>query len=476
MTLHQFLAILRARLGLALTILGVTMGCAIGAALLMPKTYTATAALLLDPSKPDPLAAAVTWSAPSPAYLSTQIDVIRSERVALEVVKRLQLAEQPELQEKWHKTTHGQGDINVWLARDLLKAVDVTPTRDSNVVSIAADATSPAAAAAVANAFARAYLDVAVQLRVEPARQYSSFFDAQARSLRANLEHAQATLSNFQRDKGIVVSDDRLDGEVSRLNELSAQLSMMQAVASESGNRQAMAQAGQGDRLQEVLVNPALAALRADLTHAEARLQELGARLGDNHPQVQETKASIASLRSRLESETRRVAGGVGVVNAINQQRQAELRGALEAQRARVMKLKSVRDEGLVLLRDVENAQRAYDGIQVRQSQANLESHATQSNAYLLTEASAPLLPSSPKLMVNTGLAAVIGLLLALGAVVLLELVDPRMRTADAALELLGVPLLGVLPGPGDKGDFAVRRTPLVMNRPLGRLTAPSQG
>ena len=63
-----------------------------------------------------------------------------------------------------------------------------------------------------------------------------------------------------------------------------------------------------------------------------------------------EAKASIAELRSRLDAETRRVTGGVGVTNTINRQREAEVRAALEAQRAKVLRLKAVRDEGAVLV------------------------------------------------------------------------------------------------------------------------------
>lgn len=477
MTLPQFLAILRARFWLASTILLVTVACAVGASLLMPRKYTAAATLILDQSKPDPLAANVVWSPPTPAaYLSTQIDIIKSDRVALDVVRQLQLVDKPEARAKWMEATQGQGRIDVWLARSLLKMLEVAPSRDSNVLAITVEGPDPDFVAAVANAFAQSYIDLSVKMRVDPARKYSSFFDAQSKDLRAKLESAQARLSAFQREKGIIVADDRMDNEVARLNELSSQLTMLRAVVSESSSRQAFAQGDSGDRMQEVIGNPNLAGMRSELTHAEARLQELNARMGENHPQVREAKASIAVLRGRLENETRRVTGSVGVSNAINRQREAELRGSLEAQRARVLHLKSVRDEGMGLLRDVENAQRAFDGVQARLNQSSLESHATQSSAYFLAEATAPLLPTSPRLIVNVGLSIVIGLLLAIGAVVALELLDLRVRTPDSASTMLGVPLLGVLPRPGGKGDFASRRIPLVAPKALGRVATSHKG
>ena len=167
----------------------------------------------------------------------------------------------------------------------------------------------------------------------------------------------------------------------------------------------------------------------------------------------------------------------MGVTSAINRAREAEIRGALEAQRARVLRLRVAREEGAVLIRDVENAQRAYDAVVARLNQTSLESQATQSNAYVLAQASPPITPSSPKVVRNAVLAIVIGLVLAIGAGMLLEYVDRRVHEDDEVSELLGLPMLGVLPKPGGRGQFASRRIPLVTPRAIYRqLPAPHKG
>jgi hypothetical protein len=76
----------------------------------------------------------------------------------------------------------------------------------------------------MANAFVQAYMDTALALRVNPARQYSGFFDQQVKDARDALEKAQAKVSAFQKAKGIIATDERLDVENARLNELSSQL------------------------------------------------------------------------------------------------------------------------------------------------------------------------------------------------------------------------------------------------------------
>ena len=135
----------------------------------------------------------------------------------------------------------------------------------------------------------------------------------------------------------------------------------------------------------------------------------------DKHPQIAEAKASIAELRSKLQAETARISGGVTVNNSINRQREANVKASLEEQRTKVLRLKAVRDEGAVLARDVDSAQRSLELVTQRYTQTNLESQTTQSNINLLTAATAPLKPSSPRILLNTVLALFLGLLLAVG-------------------------------------------------------------
>jgi chain length determinant protein EpsF len=476
MNLSQFFSILKARWWVAATVFLLTVGIAVGITLVLPKKYTASATLIVDQMRPDPVAAVNYSGNPSPAFMATQVDVLKSERVARRVVGKLKLDEDPSAHEEWMRATKGAGTLTDWVVAEVGQALEVKPSRESNVITVSYKASSPKQAAKVANAFVQAYMDVSLELKVDPARQYSSFFDSRSKELRSNLERAQTKLSAYQREKGVIIaSDGQFDGEVARLNELSSQLIALQAVTAESNSRHAQAQAA-GDRVQEVFNNPNISALRGDLTRAEARLNELSSRLGDNHPQVIEAKATISSLRSRLDAETRRVTGSLGVSSAINRQREVEIRAALEAQRARVMRMRTAREEGAVLLRDVENAQRAYDAVVARLNQSSLESQTTQGGASLLAEAVPPLLPSSPKVVLNGILALGLGIVLGLGAVALLEIADRRVRTVEEVSDLLGLPIFGVLPKPGGMSGFAGGRKLLVSPRGLfGRLPAPGK-
>lgn len=462
MTFSRMLAVLLARKKAAAGVFVLCVVVVMLVTFLLPKQYTATASVVAD-SRPDPISAMAMPSAFGLAFIATQVDVIKSDRVLFRVMRNLKLTENPAIRQQWQDETGGEGSIEVWLADLFKKRLDVSPSRESNVIDVSYTAPDPRFAAGLANAIVQAYIDTSVELRVNPAKQYASFFDKRSREARDALEAAQKKLSAFENENGLLATDQRLDIENARLAELSSQMVQLQAISAESASRKSQAQGAQADRIQEVLNNPVIGSMKADLSRQEARLQELTTRLGDKHPQVQEAKATVAQINAKIEAETRKVLSSVGLNNSINVQRDAQVRAELEAQRAKVMKLKSLRDEGQVLTREVESAQRMFDAVTSRQSQSSLESQSTQSNVSVLSEAVPPNDPSSPRILLNTALAILLGLLLAFGTALGLEALDARVRIPEDAVALLGVPLLGQMlvsagPRAGKRGAAGLLR------------------
>lgn len=472
MNLSNLVAVLRARWVPAVLAFLLVLGAAVAYTLLAPKTYTATATLVID-IKPDPVSSMLYGGATSPAMMNTQIEVIRSDRVALRVVRNLKLAEVPEIRKMWQRASKGDGTIETWLVEYLLRTLDAQVARaGSNVVNVTYKGNEPQFVATLANAFVQAYLETAVELRVDPAREYTGFFGKQVDEARAALESAQHRLSKFQQQEGIIVNDERYDVEMSRLNLLSQQLVTLQAQATDSSNRAANA-----GGLSEVMNSPAVAALKGDVGRAEARLQELNSRYGNNHPQVVEARATLAELRSRLNAELRSASGSVSVAARIDRAREGQVRASLEEQRNKVLRMKEVRDQGSVLARDVENAQRSYDLLLNRFNQTSLESQNRQSNASLLARATPPAAPSSPKVAANLLLGLVFGLAVGVGTALALEQMDKRIRVPADAVATLGLPVIGIMPSPtiGKRMrlQLAAAQDRMISGR---RLPAPGKG
>lgn len=443
MNFTQFLLILRARYKIILITLLVTVSTTVSVSLLLPKTYKASTSLVLNYKGADPVTGMALPAQLMPGYMPTQVDIITSRRVALKVIDDLKMAEGAAVQQQFMDATDGKGTVRDWLADLLLKKLDVVPSRESSVLELTYKGNDPQFVAAVVNGFASAYQQVSLQLKVEPSQKASSYFTAQIKVLRDKLELAQNKLSAYQQEHGIVNVDNRLDVESARLNDLSSQLVMAQGQAMEAGSRQRQAQSNAAS--PDVMANPIVQNIKVSLSMAEVKFADTSQKLDKNHPQYQAAKSEVDKLRSNLEEQIKLASSGVAGNAHILQQREAEVRAALAAQKTKVMALNGARDELKVLVNDMETAQRAYEGASLRLNQTNLEGQSTQTDIAVLNPAVAPLEPAGPKVLLNTLVSIFLGTMLGLGFAMLAELMNRRVRSTEDLLEALKVPVLGEL-------------------------------
>lgn len=445
MNLRQLFVILLARWWAIALVFGVTVGATTVVTLLLPKNYTASTTIVIEPKLTDALGGANLGSQMlGQVYLATQIDIMQSQKAGERAVAILGIPDSPAARKQFMEETQGQGRIETYFAEQLQKRLEIKPSRESAVVSMTFTGSEPRFAADVANAFARAYIETTLELRTQPAKQFANWFDEQLKGLRADLERAQTRLSAFQQRNGIVGNDERLDVENVRLAELSSQL-----VVAQSQGFDARARAGAGTptvgSAPEIASTQIVAQLRTELARSETRLQELSRQFGSAHPTYERQYAEMLALRARVEEELAHSASGVAAAARTNSRRESELRAAVAAQKARVLELKKLRDEMAVLQREVENAQKVYELALQRYAQNSLESQTTQTNASVLATAAAPSSPSSPRVKLNIALGTVLGLLLGVAVAVLLELADRRVRAGEDVEAGLNLPLLGSL-------------------------------
>lgn len=462
MTLHHLALVLRARWRFALLVFLVITLAGVAAGQLRRPRFTASASVVLDVKSPDPIAGVVLPGMIASSYMATQIGVIQSERVLVRALRALGLDRAPESLVAWKTATDGRGDMLSWLAERCARQVELVPTKDANLITLSYTADSADEAAAMANAIVQAYIELTLELRVEPARQFNSFFEDKARGLRENVEAAQARILAFQQKNGILVGNDKFDAENQRLLELSSQLVALQAQLAESASRASQANVG-ADSMPEAMNNPLLIGLNTELAQREGKLAETTARLGDSHPDLVDQRARLTQLRERIALETRRVSAGMAANQAVNQSRVAMLRTAVAEQRTRLLALKGQRDELALLQRDAENAQLIHDQMLARATQSGMESQATQTNVSVLKRASPPAQPSSPRVLLNALVAALAGLLGALAASLRREAADRRLRSLDDIEHGLRQPVLAVLgPARGQQRSAVLQLARLV--------------
>jgi len=414
--------------------------------LALPKKYTASAALLVDTRGGDALSGNSDRQTPTQGLIATQADLVMSERVARAVVRSLNLAADPESHRTWLEETEGRGDETSYVAKNLLRKLEVKPNRDSNIINISYTGADAELSSRIANAFAQLTVATALELKVEPARQFSSWFDDRTVGLRRNLEAAQAKLSQFQRERGIIAtgSQGQIDIETAKLSQLTQQLLYIQATRTETNSRQLQA-SNSAKTSPDVMNSPSIAELRVDIGKNEAYLNQLRTALGEKNPQVIAARDQLDTLKAQLESEMRSVAMTLTAGNEVNQRRESDLRAAAAAQRERVLALSKNSNELAVLQRDLENAQHALDQAAGLQAQTALESQIQQTNVYFLTSATEPPVPSSPKIRISVAVAAALGLLIGMGLALWLESKAPIVRSVDDLAVALDLPVIGAV-------------------------------
>jgi polysaccharide biosynthesis transport protein len=445
MTFSQLIAILIARKWITIWVFFLTVLVATVVSFLLPKTYTASASLVINSKGADPVTGFMLPATLMPGYMATQVDIIQSRNVALKVVDKLGITNNPIAKTQFEKATDGEGDIKDWFADQFLQNLTVKPSRESSVIEVGYQGADPKFAAALANAFAEAYINTNLQLKTDPAKQAAVWFDQQIKGLRANVEQAQAKLSAYQKEHGIAFTGERLDTEATRLSELSSQLVMAQAQTFDSTSRQSQLKKGSAADSPEILANGLIQGLKSQLVQSEARLGEVSQRLGVNHPQYQAALSEVSNLRSLINTEIAKTSSSVSQTARVSQQKEGEIKASLAAQKERVLKLKGQQDEMAVLLREVESAQRIYDSTLLRFGQTNMESQSGQTDVSILNPAVAPLKHSSPKITINIILSIFLGGLLGIGFAIAAEMLDRRVRSAEDLSQLLGLPVLGEL-------------------------------
>jgi chain length determinant protein EpsF len=441
MTPQQILLIVWAWRKLAIAVMLTTITIVTAVTLLLPKTYVATTSLYVD-VKPDPILGTVLPGVASPGFISTQTEIIQSPRVAGRVVKLLHVAEVPSIFKSWKEETGGKISIEDYYGALLLRGLVVQPGRGSNIITLNYASADPHFAASAANAFARATIETNIELRVDPAREYAAWFDERLKTLRDALVKAQTKLSTYQEEHGIATPSGRLDQELERLTRLNDDLAMVQAQKADITSRE---KNGSSELSPDVMQSSVVQGLKSELARAESRLAEISSNVGDNHPQKLQLEAQIEGLKVQIAKEIARVSGGVSTANRVSSQKEIELRAAIELQKKRVFDLKAEHDQIDILSQDVAAAQRAYDAVAARMSQATLESHSPEGSLSVLNPAAEPTVPARPKVLINILVSVVGGLLLGIAAAVGREYLDRRVRHRDDLAGLPGVPFLGVL-------------------------------
>jgi uncharacterized protein involved in exopolysaccharide biosynthesis len=428
------------------------------------RVYRATAQVIVNYRAPETInpQQATAFDQLSDDYLSTQMDVIRSKRIAEDAVATLMLDRLAGFAESlgWR----GEGSARRFIAdrisdRLLLRVASAT----SRVISISYSDNDPERAAKVANAVAGSYVKTMLDLQAQPARDTAEWYERRSKEVQRRLGLAQAKLTLRKQQLGVDTPDPgQPDAEASRLRELSNQLAVAQAQAAIMGARPAVG------AVPDTLINPVVQNIQSEIARLEGQRQQLAMSAGPNNPDYRQLVGQLSGLRQQLAEQKGLVQQGAMAGARQAAVTAARLTADVAAAKLRVIDSSARRDDVAVLQQDVRNLQAVYDGMAARQSQLNLIGESGQANVSILDRAVPPVHPISPRGMIMVALGLLLGTTVTVAIVVMRELRDRRIYTAGDLEELLGISSLGGLRLPS-------KMPPLLPTNLSGLLPGPAR-
>jgi uncharacterized protein involved in exopolysaccharide biosynthesis len=419
MSINQFFRMLWAKR----ILIGVTTAAAVFMALfvswVMPPRYEATSRVMLDIVKPDPVTGEVIASQWARAYVKTQIELIRDYRVAGKAADEAGWLESPELAEEFRNSGAADDmEFRRWLAQRIIDNTEAQLVSGSNILEITYTSTSPEPAAKLADLVRDAYVDQTLSFRREAAARNAEWFDEQTEEIREQLTAAQDRKTAFERENGVILTDDLVDTDTARLRALA---SSPPPIASQT------------------IAGGAVAPSSGQLAQIDAAIAGASRTLGPNHPDLQQLRNQRAALQSAVARET---AAQPRMVNS------GPSLGALySAQQAKVLENAGAAGEARRLATDVLVLRDQYQKTAARAAELDQEAKSNESGLTLLGDAIAPQTRSFPRYPAIFAVALAAGFALGIFLSLMLEFLWRKVRVVDD-LKLLNTPILGAMSGP----------------------------
>lgn len=389
--------------------------------------------------------------------LQTQIDILKSRALAERVADGLNLAGDDRflLAEGVKPKEPIKREQVIQALRDNLS---VSLPRNSRVVPVQFDSSSPALAARIANSYAENLIAGNLQRHYDTSSYSKDFLQNQLGLTKGRLEQSERALLDYSRSVGLV--DPSAGGgdpgaignnaphslTSATLIELNQSLAAARASRIQAEGRWRQAAAAPLMSLPDVLGNAAIQQMAQKRAEMEAQYQEDLERRKPDHPVVQQELAAINSLDRQAGALARSIRTSIFNQYEAARRQEAQLESTVNELKGETLSEQSLGIRYNILKREVETNRELYNGLLQRFKEVSAEAAVTSNNISVIDRAEPPLLPISPNPLVNISLSLIAGLILALGIVAALETFRDGVRAPDEVEQRFGVPLLGVIP------------------------------
>jgi succinoglycan biosynthesis transport protein ExoP len=402
-----------------------------------------------------------------PTELDTEVKILQSDLLALQVVKELALDRRPEF---GGKTPALPSALD--LAPDPLQAdtartssllsgfrgnLKVTLAPNTHIVEVRFRSPDKDLAATVVNTLMSTYTENNFKSRFDSTMQASDWLSKQLVDLQMKVETSQEKLVRYQKEHEILGIDEKQNITTSKLDELNKALTAAESERMGKESVYRLVQSGDADTIASAVsvLDAAgggqsqagmLEGLRAKEADLKIQAADLGTQFGPSYPKVAQLNSQLKEIDSQILLETRKVAGKIRGQYMAALQRENMLHDALEKQKQEANKLNESAIQYSILKRDLESYRTLYEGLMEKMKEAGVSAGLKSNNFRIVDVARVPTVPIEPNIPRNLAFAFMLGLTSGVGLAFLLEGLDNTVRTTEQAQMISGLPPLGMIP------------------------------
>ncbi len=404
-----------------------------------------------------------------PTDLDTEVRILKSDLLALQVIRQLSLDKQPEV---GAQSKPSASSSSIELTTDAMQpdstrtsaalagfkaSLQVSLVPNTRIIEIRYRSPDKNIASRVVNALANTYVEQNFKTRFESTMQASDWLSKQLVDLQVKVETSQEKLVKYQKEHEILGIDEKQNITTAKLDELNRELTSAESTRMEKESVYHLVQAGDSDSIAAAAnvdgaargssANSALLEkLREQQADVKIQVAQLSTQFGPSYPKLAQLTTQLKEVDEQIQTEMRKVAARLRGDYLAAVQRESMLRSALEQQKQEANKLNESAIEYSLLKRDVDANRTLSEGLLERLKEAGVTAGLRSNNFRIVDTARVPTAPSGPNLMRNLAFAFPLGLSIGVGLAFLLESMDNTVRTPEQAQTISALPSLGMIP------------------------------
>jgi exopolysaccharide transport family protein len=400
-----------------------------------------------------------------PSDLDTEVRILQSDLLALQVVRQLNLDKRPEFGGQTDRKQPNlvadplQGDSSraTALLGGFKGNLHVSLIPNTRIMEIRYRSADPQLAASAVNTLVATYIEQNFKTKFESTMQASDWLSKQLVDLQMKVETSQEKLVRYQKEHEILGIDEKQNITTQKLDELnkeltSAESERMQKEAAyrqtQSTDPEAVAAAISSDAPGNTtsVGSGLIDKLREQQASLKIQIADLSTQFGPAYPKVAQLNNQLKEIDRQFQSETRKAVDHLRGQYLAALQRESMLHDAFEKQKQQANKLNESAIEYTLLKRDMETNRTLYEGLLEKLKEAGVTAGLRSNNIKVLDAARVPTAPVEPNIPRNLLFALVLGVTSGVGLAFLLESMDNTVRTTEQAQLISALPSLGMIP------------------------------